>query len=212
MFTPIFYTDPTNPDFAPVVSHPGDAGADICACTDGYDKEKTEQFFKEFKRQPPSASANKPGLYVDGVKEAQISLKEFDAAISAAGGAVFLAPGQTVLVNSGFKIIMPNPSEFSEPFDLLMPYYQIVSRSGLACKHGIVVTNSPGIVDYGYRDWVKVSLTNNSKNYHAFTHGARIAQGILGLAVNQQLSMTTSNSIVLDETARQEGGFGSTGV
>ena len=40
---------------------------------------------------------------------------------------------------------------------------QVRSRSGLAAKHGLQVLNTPGTIDSGYRDELKVILINHSK-------------------------------------------------
>lgn len=53
--------------------------------------------------------------------------------------AIMIYTGQTVAVDTGIKVAVPDGYEL-----------QIRSRSGLA-KHGIVVANSPGTIDAGYR-------------------------------------------------------------
>ena len=110
------------------------------------------------------------------------------------------------------KIILPNLSNLNFPWSSLLPVYKIVPRSGLANKLRIVVTNSPGIIDSGYQDWVRVSLTNNSKSYHVFTHGSRIAQGLCEMVFDQTGNQSTTNESVFNVTGRTTGGFGSTGV
>jgi dUTP pyrophosphatase len=214
MLFPTFYTAPGNEAFMPVPAHPGeDAGADICACIDGYNEKAAISFHNAVVGQPPSAAVGVKGyLHVDGKKQSHLSRKEFTDLVAKAGGAVFLLPGQTVLVNSGFKVALNDFSELGAPWNSLVGYYQIVSRSGLAHKHNIVVTNSPGIIDSGYRDWVKVSLTNRGKDYHCFTHGARIAQGIYSVAVDQSGAVRVLEEQELGASARHVGGFGSTAV
>lgn len=209
MLTPIFYTLPGDQNFAPAPSHPGeDAGADIRAhVTKSYKKPDAIQFYRECKRQPPIAATGLKGhLFLDGEKFTD-SQEEFVAAIQDKGGAFFLRPRQTTLVNSGFKL-----SFSGEAPDGVIPVYAIVPRSGLACKHSITVTNSPGIVDSGYRDWVRVSLTNHGKDWHAFTHGTRIAQGLIWLVHDQSDRLVTTDETLLDDSARDIGGFGSTSV
>lgn len=214
MMYPTFYVAFGNERFAPTPAHPGeDAGGDIRACIQDYDSSSAVAFYNSLSNQPPSAAFNGKGhLYVDGEKRNFASKKAFTDEIEAAGGAVFLAPGDTVLVNSGFKVELNDLSQLGEPWSYLVGYYQIVSRSGLACKHGIIVTNSPGIVDSGYRDWVKVSLTNRGRDFHAFTHGARIAQGIYSLAVDHSGAITARDDMAISDSARSTGGFGSTDV
>lgn len=209
MLTPIFYTLEGDELFAPRVAHPGeDAGADIRAyVSDGYKKLSVANFYREYKRQPPIAAANLKGhLFLDG-KKFNDTQEEFATAIENHGGAIFLRPGQTVLVNSGFKLSLSGEVPAGT-----VPVYAIVPRSGLAHKHNVTVTNSPGIVDSGYRDWVQVSLTNNSKNYHAFTHGTRIAQGLIWLVSDQSNRIVTTDETLLENSTRDTGGFGSTDV
>jgi dUTP pyrophosphatase len=125
------------------------------------------------------------------------------------GGFEILFPGKNRLFNVGFKIALPTVEEIY-PF---LPVYKIVSRSGLSCKYKVSVTNRPGIIDKGYRDWVRVSLENEGDYVHVFTHGARIAQGLYELVIDQGAwdvdSMRVSE---LTDSKRGEGGFGSTGL
>ena len=84
---------------------------------------------------------------------------------------------------------------------------QIRPRSGLAAKHGITVTNAPGTIDADYRGEVMVSLFNHSKEARVIEHGERIAQ----LVITPFLGAEWNPVDALNETARGEGGFGSTG-
>lgn len=211
--TPItFFVKPGNEGFAPCVSHPGeDAGADIRACVkEDYDRSEAEAFYKKFKKVIGAGGAY--DFYIDGSKTELGSLDEFLEAMEITGGAVLLAPGETKVINSGFKTIMSKMDGIGAPWDSLLPVYKIVSRSGLACKHNVVVTNAPGIIDMGYKDWIKVSLTNRGNAFHAFTHGARIAQGLLEYVYDQSGVSVTTDESVFNPTLRELGGFGSTEV
>lgn len=206
-----FFVDSGNEAFVPTISHPGeDAGADIRAFVkEDYKRDEAEDFYKKFKKAIRSGIHN---LYIDGVKYELDSLDSFIEEIEATGGVVFLAPGETKIINSGFKVIMQRLDGLGAPWDQLLPVYKIVSRSGLACKHNIVVTNAPGIIDLGYQDWVKVSLTNRGNDLHVFTHGARIAQGLHEFVFDQQDADVTTQESVFSDTQRSTGGFGSTSV
>ena len=209
MISPLFYVNPGDESFVPTVSHPGeDAGADIRAHTrDGYDHESAIRFYRDFEQWTMKYGAR---LYVDGEVFTSESEGDFVDVIEQCGGAVFLAPGETQLVHSGFKVILPKLDGLGSPWNNLLSVYKIVPRSGLAHKHKVVVTNSPGIIDSGYQDWVKVSLTNRGDDYHVFTHGSRIAQGLCELVLDQSRSNHTTNPGVFNVTARSTGGFGST--
>ena len=63
-------------------------------------------------------------------------------------------------------------------FQLDEPYWeiQIRPRSGLAHKNGIMIVNSPGTVDFAYRNEVKIILYNSGKESFIIHQGDRIAQ------------------------------------
>ncbi len=81
-------------------------------------------------------------------------------------------------------------------------------RSGLALKHGISIVNTPGLIDAHYRGEIKVILVNLD-NVSAFEirRGDKICQ-----LVFQKVERAFFEEVdELDDTARGEGGFGSTG-
>ncbi len=85
---------------------------------------------------------------------------------------------------------------------------QIRPRSGLALMQGLTCLNSPGTIDADYRGEVGVLLINLSKEPVTLRRGDRIAQMVISPTVQAQLVEVE----VLSETARGQGGFGSTGV
>lgn len=105
-----------------------------------------------------------------------------------------LDPGESKLIKTGVAIEL-NPGTFAE----------IRGRSGLAYKHGIAILG--GIIDSDYRGDVGVILHNTSDEPFTFKHGDRIAQLIIVPYVRGVFSVAES----LDDTARGENGFGSTG-
>ena len=93
---------------------------------------------------------------------------------------------------------------------LAIPYgfeVQVRPRSGLALKHGITVPNTPGTIDSDYRGELKVILINHGETAFEIKRGDRVAQLVLA-PVTRGTWLETDE---LDETARGEGGFGSTG-
>ena len=62
---------------------------------------------------------------------------------------VELAPGETALIPTGFKLAVPVGFEA-----------QIRPRSGLALKYNLTVLNTPGTIDSDYRGEVKIILSN----------------------------------------------------
>ena len=84
---------------------------------------------------------------------------------------------------------------------------QIRPRSGLAAKHHITVTNSPGTVDANYRGEVKAILYNLGREPFIIQRGDRIAQMVICKLPEIELVETTE----LSETDRNTNGFGSSG-
>ena len=85
---------------------------------------------------------------------------------------------------------------------------QVRPRSGLAAKKGITVLNAPGTIDADYRGEVGVILVNLSNEDFVIVNGERIAQMVIAKHERAEWNQVES----LSETARGEGGFGSTGV
>jgi dUTP pyrophosphatase len=109
---------------------------------------------------------------------------------------VTLDPFQRRVVPTGFRIAIPVGFEV-----------QIRPRSGLALGHGISLPNTPGTIDSDYRGPLGVALINLGTAPYTIQHGDRIAQMIVAPVVQAVLVVVAA----LDETARGEGGFGSTG-
>jgi dUTP pyrophosphatase len=119
------------------------------------------------------------------------------ADLHAAHDAVVPAGGGRVLVGTGIAIALPEGwAGFVQP------------RSGLALKAGVTVLNSPGLVDAGYRDELRVILVNTDPTQdHEVKRGDRIAQ----LVVQRVEHCTFTPIDDLGASARGLGGFGSTG-
>lgn len=109
---------------------------------------------------------------------------------------ILLTPGQRALVPTGLAVAIP--AGFVG---------MVAPRSGLAIKHGISVTNAPGIVDSGYRGELKVIVHNLSDSDFTINHGDRIAQ----LVVVPFLQWNSEEVDELPEADRGDAGFGSTG-
>lgn len=78
------------------------------------------------------------------------------------------------------------------------------SKSGLNVKHGIT---SEGVIDAGYTGSICVKLYNNSRIAYLVDKGDKISQLIILPIYNSELEVVDS----LDETARGNNGFGSSG-
>ena len=112
-------------------------------------------------------------------------------------GAVLVAGGGRALVPTGIALaIPPGWAGFVQP------------RSGLALRHGVTCLNTPGLIDSGYRDELKVLLVNLDPTEAYEVHrGDRIAQLVL-----QQVGEAVFRAVdELPPSDRGTGGFGSTG-
>lgn len=107
-----------------------------------------------------------------------------------------LLHGETKIFTTGWAVEVP------EGYEL-----QVRSRSGLAAKHGVFVTNGVGTIDSDYRGEIKVILSHLGKERHHIRVGDRIAQLVL-VPVVQAKPIEVS---LLSTTDRGVGGFGSTG-
>ena len=85
---------------------------------------------------------------------------------------------------------------------------QMRSRSGLAAKKGIQVLNSPGTIDSGYRDELKVILMNHGQWAYEVKKGDRIAQLVISPMTQAQLKEIYE----MESDDDRGGGLGSTGV
>ena len=116
---------------------------------------------------------------------------------AAVAEAITIEPGKRALVPTGLKMALPRGYEA-----------QIRPRSGLALKKGITLPNTPGTIDADYRGEVGIILINHGEEAFEVARGDRIAQLVLA-------PVTIATWVEVDElseTARGEGGFGSTGV
>jgi dUTP pyrophosphatase len=105
--------------------------------------------------------------------------------------------GGRALVPTGLRIALPHGHEL-----------QVRPRSGLALKHGITVPNTPGTVDEDYRGELGVILLNAGAEPFTIERGMRIAQAVVAPVVRGMWKDVAE----LPDTARGEGGFGSTGT
>lgn len=122
-----------------------------------------------------------------------------------AGFDLMSAEDITVYPNMPLPTKVSTGMRFSIPIGYVM---EVHSRSGLAAKNHLFVTNSPGIVDSLYRGIVYVLLTNLSEDPIRISKGDRIAQGI----IKQLPEIIFEEVQELSETKRGDNGFGSTGV
>ncbi|WP_063802235.1 dUTP diphosphatase [Burkholderia ubonensis] len=85
---------------------------------------------------------------------------------------------------------------------------KIYSRSGHGFKDAIRLSNCVGVIDSDYRGEIMVSLRADGESCSKVRTGDRIAQAMLEIAPRFEIVEVDE----LSETARGEGGFGSTGT
>ena len=111
--------------------------------------------------------------------------------------AAHIGPGERWSVGTGVAVEIPEGHA-----GLVLP------RSGLAKKHGIALVNAPGLIDAGYRGEIRVLLLNTDPaEIFRVEPGDRIAQlAIAPIAIAEPVEVEA-----LAESARGDGGFGSSG-
>jgi dUTP pyrophosphatase len=110
---------------------------------------------------------------------------------------VTVGPGERTLIPTGLTIALPPGYEL-----------QVRPRSGLALRHGITLPNTPGTIDEDYRGEIGVIILNTGTEAFVVERGARIAQAVLAPVSRAEWQEVDT----LDATARNAGGFGSTGT
>ncbi len=123
-------------------------------------------------------------------------------------------------VNKGFKereFIMMRPFErmlFGTGIHVLdIPEninLQVLSRSGVSLKRGILVANAPGLIDSDYRGEIGIILINSTQYLARVEYNERIAQLIVASSPKEQIEFVTDYS-KSTKTNRGPNGFGHTG-
>lgn len=119
-------------------------------------------------------------------------------------GADLYARTEAVLEPGGGRALVPTGVALAIPEG----YAGFVQpRSGLALEHGVTCLNTPGLIDSGYRDELKVLLVNTDPNDpYTVRRGDRIAQ--LVIQAVEEAKFTEDD---LPPSRRGTGGFGHTG-
>ena len=110
---------------------------------------------------------------------------------------VTLAAGQLTVIPTGIAIELPDNT--CAAF--------LYARSGLGVKHGICLSNGVGVIDSDYRGEVCVGLCNVSDKPYVIEPFERVAQMVIAPVLTPDITEVDE----LSDTARGEGGFGSSG-
>ena len=112
-----------------------------------------------------------------------------DVLLAAAGGRAAVPTGIALALPEGY-------AGFVQP------------RSGLALRHGVTCLNTPGLIDAGYRDELRVLLVNTDPELaYQVQRGDRIAQLVVQAVEHVRFTPVD----VLPDSRRGTGGFGSSG-
>jgi dUTP pyrophosphatase len=111
--------------------------------------------------------------------------------LTAGGGRGLVATGIAIALPAGY-------AGFVQP------------RSGLALKNGVTCLNTPGLIDSGYRDELKVLLVNTDPQQdYEVQRGDRIAQLVIKAVEEAEFEEVSHGA--LPRSARGLGGFGHSG-
>ena len=110
--------------------------------------------------------------------------------------AVAIGPGETAFIPTGIALEVPVGCAGL-----------IYARSGMACKRGLAPANKMGVVDSDYRGEILVALHNHGNVSQTVETGERVAQFVITPVLTPAYEAVEE----LTDTARNQGGFGSTG-
>ena len=110
---------------------------------------------------------------------------------------VVIGIGETKLIKTGLAVEIP------------VGYVGLIyARSGLATKRGLAPANKVGVIDSDYRGEIMVALYNQSGVEQVVEQAERVAQ----MVITPYLKVEYQQVEDLTDTARGQGGFGSTGT
>lgn len=122
----------------------------------------------------------------------------------AAGADLYALPGEPITIPAGETRLIHTGVALEIPKGYGGFIY---ARSGLATKKGLAPANKVGVIDADYRGEIIVALHNHAAEARTVEGGERIAQIVFAPVARALWEEADS----LSDTARAEGGFGSTG-
>ncbi|MGD2134841.1 MAG: dUTP diphosphatase [Gemmatimonadales bacterium] len=112
-----------------------------------------------------------------------------------------IGPRETTILPCGFKLAADLPHDETGGFAFL-----VFPRSSLPLKYGLILPNSPGLIDADYAEEIGIIVHNLRDEEVRLDTGTRIAQ-----AVFVRLEFPNLEVAERDDQNRTRGGFGSTG-
>ena len=122
----------------------------------------------------------------------------------AAGADLYACLDTAVTIDAGETVFIPTGIALEVPVGCAGLIY---ARSGMACKRGLAPANKVGVVDSDYRGEITVVLYNHGQTAQTVEDGERIAQFV----ITPVITPVYEEAEALSDTARNVGGFGSTG-
>lgn len=127
-------------------------------------------------------------------------------------GIDFYCPEKAIIFAKSFSIVdlkvswepSFNPMVGSIISRFFKIYLQMKSKSGLAFKSNIEITNA-GVIDEDYRGNIKVLVYNNSEDPFTINEGDKLCQGIVHILPK----ITINNNATVNKKIRNKKGFGS---
>jgi dUTP pyrophosphatase len=120
-------------------------------------------------------------------------------------GADLVARAEHVLPHGGGRAVIPTGIAVALP-DGYAGF--VLPRSGLALRHGVTCLNTPGLIDSGYRDELRVLLVNTDpQQEYRVERGDRIAQLVIQRVEQADFDVVDE----LPPSERGLGGFGHSG-
>ena len=112
-------------------------------------------------------------------------------------------PGRTEILPTSLRLAQDLPIEPQANVGLAM---LILPRSSLPLKYGLIVANSPGVIDADYTGEIGIIVYNITDKIQHIEAGTRVAQALFVEAVFPEMVWADS-----PEARPERGGFGSTG-
>ena len=112
-----------------------------------------------------------------------------------------IGPRETRILGTGLRLARDLPRSAEQGLAML-----ILPRSSLSLKHGLILPNSPGLIDADYAGPIGLLVHNLRDEPVALAAGTRIAQAVFVLVQFPTLAEGEA------DPSRRRGGFGSTGT
>lgn len=154
--------------------------------------------------------SNNKNLYVEKINNLNLNSKNDSGFDLFVPETVTIPAGRVLLIDMKVKCSVSKKAWDNEyqrwKLGVASPYY-LYARSSVS-KRGIILANSVGIIDSGYRGPLMAAFYNTTDNDVTIPEGDRIVQICMpDLSYDFNVNVVDS----LDETERGEGGLGSTG-